>query len=353
MFIKNCWYVAAWTDEVDSEQLFARTLLNTPVLFWRDSNHEIQAMEDRCCHRLAPLSLGKKVNDCIQCNYHGLVFDKKGTCVSAPAQAKLPKMSVKAYPVVEKNKWIWIWMGDESLADPNLIPDIWWYDHPEWAYKPNGHMHYPVNYLLIADNLLDFSHLPFLHPTTLGGSPDYASVLPKVKRHENGLCLEKLVSNTQAPGYSKQHSGYDENALVDRWMYYEFLLPSVLLMDAGMYPAGSGSYENKPDNALSFLGAQALTPETDNSTHYFFGQARNFALGNQQVSESIYAGIIQAFQEDKEMILGQQKNISLDPEQKMFPLSVDSALSQFRWLVDERIKNEQSSSKIIINQNIA
>ncbi|MFC3901347.1 vanillate O-demethylase monooxygenase subunit [Acinetobacter marinus] len=353
MFVKNCWYVAAWTDEVGAEDLFSRTILNTPVLFWRDSEHIVRAMIDRCCHRLAPLSLGKKVNDCIQCNYHGLIFDKNGQCISAPAQTRLPKMSVQTFPVVEKNQWIWIWMGDENLADPNLIPDIFWYDHPDWAYKPNGHMHYPVNYLLIADNLLDFSHLPFLHPTTLGGSPDYASVLPKVTRNDDGLRLEKMVNNTEAPGYSKQHAGYDENTKVDRWMYYDFLIPSILLMDAGMYPTGTGSYEEKPANAISFKSAQALTPETEHSTHYFFGQARDFALDDHAVSDAIYNGIIQAFNEDKEMILGQQRNIMLNPSHPMKALSVDSALSQFRWLIDKKIKAEQvETTQQIYTENI-
>ncbi len=340
MFIKNCWYVAAWTDEVNSETLFSRTIINKPIMFWRDSENKVHAMEDRCCHRHAPLSLGKKVGDCIQCNYHGLIFDKTGQCVSAPAQAKLPNMSVRSFPLYEKNNWIWIWMGDQVLADTSLIPDIWWYDHKDWAYKPNGYMHYAVNYLLISDNLLDFSHLPFLHPTTLGGSTDYASVLPSVKRHDHGLRLEKIVKNTQPPGYSKDHAGYPADAKVDRWMYYDFLVPSILLMDAGMFLSDTGSYEQKPDNAISFLGAQALTPETENSTHYFFGQSRDFALNNHDISEAIYAGIIQAFKEDQEIINGQQRNIALDPDIKMKPLSVDAALSQFRWLVDKKIEQE-------------
>jgi vanillate O-demethylase monooxygenase subunit len=286
--------------------------------------------------------MGRKEGDCIRCSYHGLLFDKQGICIGAPAQERLPAMKVKSFPVVEKNKWIWIWMGDPLQADVEKIPNIWWYDHPEWQYQP-GYIHYDVNYLLIADNLLDFSHLPFLHPTTLGGSPDYAAVLPKIERKENGLRLKKWVFDTQPPGYSKKYAGYPEGAKVDRWMIYDFLVPSILLMDSGMSLTNTGSPAIKPDNAISFLGAQALTPETEDKTHYFFGQARSFLLNNPEVTAEIHAGVLQAFQEDKDIIMAQQHYLSLDPNFKMLPLSIDSALSQFRWMIDKKIKEETST----------
>ncbi len=341
MYIKNCWYVAAWSDEVSADQLFSRTILNMPILLWRDRQGQIHAMLDRCCHRHAPLSLGKKVDDCIQCNYHGLVFNSQGQCVSAPVESNLSLFRVKTFAVHEINQWIWIWMGDPAQADPNQIPNIWWYAHPDWAYKPNGYLKVAAHYLLIADNLLDFSHLPFVHPSTLGGSADYASILPSVKRHEHGIRLEKMIKKTQPPGYSKHYSDYPEGALVDRWMYYDFLIPGILLLDVGMFLSDTGSYEHKPENALSFLSAQAITPENEQSTHYFFAQARDFALDRDAVSEEIYQGILKAFHEDIEMILGQQKNINLDPTMKAQPFSVDSALAQFRWLIDKRLVAEQ------------
>lgn len=341
MFIQNCWYVAAWSDEVKADHLFSRTIINTPILLWRDSKAQIHAMLDRCCHRHAPLSMGKKLEDAIQCNYHGLVFDSNGQCIHAPVEAKLSHFSVKTYAVHEANRWIWIWMGDPTAADPSQIPNIWWYDHPRWAYKPNGYLQVAAHYLLIADNLLDFSHLPFVHPSTLGGSADYASVLPSVTRHAQGVRLEKVVKHTQPPGYSKHYAEYPEDALVDRWMYYDFLIPGILLLDVGMYPSDSGSDEEKPDNAISFLSAQAITPENEHNTHYFFAQARDFALDRDEVSEEIYQGILKAFHEDIAMILGQQKNIDLDPTVKAKAFSVDSALSQFRWLIEKRLKAEQ------------
>ncbi|MGA1161078.1 MAG: Rieske 2Fe-2S domain-containing protein, partial [Burkholderiaceae bacterium] len=54
MFVKNCWYVAGWDTDVDSQALFTRTICNEPVLFYRDATGQLVALEDRCCHRSAP-----------------------------------------------------------------------------------------------------------------------------------------------------------------------------------------------------------------------------------------------------------------------------------------------------------
>lgn len=344
-FVRNCWYVAGWDKDVPAEGFLSRTIINTPLVFWRDAQGDIVVLEDRCCHRGAKLSMGRKEDggNCVRCMYHGLVFDRGGVCVSAPAQDRIPpQLRVRSFPVVESHRWIWVWMGDPEKADPALLPDTQWVDHPEWRSN-DGYLHYDVNYLLIADNLLDFSHLPFLHPTTVGGSPDYAAVLPKVERSERGVRLTKWVSNTSPPPYSAKYSDYVDGAPVDRWMHYDFLVPGVLLMDSGMMPAGTGGQDGHRTDALAFRGCQALTPETDSSTHYFFAHAHNFLIDQPEVTSEIHAGIVHAFEEDREMITSQQQNLALDPTFKMVPLSVDGALSQFRWVVDQMTKKEQAA----------
>lgn len=345
MFVRNCWYVAGWSKEVQPDGFFSRTVINVPLVLWRDAQGKVIALEDRCCHRGAKLSMGQREQggDCVRCMYHGLVFDRTGVCISAPAQSRLPSQArVRSFPVVESHCWIWIWMGDPDKADPALIADTQWIDHPQWRCE-QGYLHYDVSYLLIADNLLDFSHLPFLHPTTLGGSTDYAAVLPKVERGERGVRLTKWVNNTNAPAYSAKYAGYAQDAKVDRWMHYDFLVPGVLLMDSGMVPAGSGGENIPRENAIAFRGCQALTPETDTSTHYFFAHAHNFLIDRPEVTREIHMGVIQAFEEDRAMISAQQQNLSLDPTFKMMPLSVDAALSQFRWVVDRLIDAEQEA----------
>ena len=342
MFIKNCWYVAAWGNEVASEGLLARTITGVPLVFWRDAAGDVVALHDRCCHRAAALSLGRKEGaDCIRCMYHGLVFDRRGECVQAPGQQKLPPNArVRSFPVRERHRWVWVWMGDAELADDSLIPPTPWLDDPGWR-SLDGYIHYDANYLLIADNLLDFSHLPFLHPATLGGSPDYAAVRPKVERFDRGLRLSKHVLNTAAPAYAAAYAPFPTEPAVDRWMDYEFLLPGVLLLDSGLISAGGDISSRDPSQALSFRGCQALAPETERSTHYFFAHAHNFLLDQPAVTQAIHAGVVQAFEEDREMIMRQQRNLELEPSLPMMPLGIDAALNQFRWLVERAIKQEQ------------
>jgi phenylpropionate dioxygenase-like ring-hydroxylating dioxygenase large terminal subunit len=182
VFIKNCWYVAAWSHEIEATTFLARTITGIPLMFWRDANGAIVAFEDRCCHRAAPLSMGRREADGVRCMYHGMLFDRSGKCIEIPSQDFIPPAAkVRTFPVVEKHKWVWVWMGDPARADQGLIPDTHYLDDPGWRGTP-GYFHYEANYLLIADNLLDFSHLAYVHEKTLGGSPKYAQIRPGISR---------------------------------------------------------------------------------------------------------------------------------------------------------------------------
>jgi phenylpropionate dioxygenase-like ring-hydroxylating dioxygenase large terminal subunit len=338
MFIRNTWYVAGWGTEVPADGLFARTIIGTPVLLYRQQDGGIVAMEDRCCHRGAPLSCGRREGDAVRCGYHGLKFDAHGRCIEAPAQARIPPQArVRTFPVVERHRWVWIWMGDAERADPALIPHTPWLDHADWR-SLEGYIHYDVNYLLICDNLLDFSHLPFVHPTTLGGSADYAAAVPQVERLADGVRITRWALDTEAPPFAT--AVRDGLGRVDRWNIYNFTLPAILLMDSGMAAAGSGAAEGRRVDALEFRGCQALTPETEQSTHYFFAHPHNFAIHDPKVTASIHQSIVKAFDEDRAIITAQQRNLALDPGFKMVPFGMDSALSQFRWVVNQRLEEE-------------
>jgi phenylpropionate dioxygenase-like ring-hydroxylating dioxygenase large terminal subunit len=154
--------VVAWDHEVPADGLFKRTVIGEPLLLFRTQDGAITALEDRCCHRHAPLSKGRKEGDCVRCGYHGMVFNAQGVCVEVPGLDTVPpKARVRHYPVVLKSRWVFVWMGDAALADETQLPDNFSCDHPDWRNIP-GYMHYDTPYLLICDNLLDFSHLSYV-----------------------------------------------------------------------------------------------------------------------------------------------------------------------------------------------
>jgi phenylpropionate dioxygenase-like ring-hydroxylating dioxygenase large terminal subunit len=174
IFLRNSWYVAGWNHELIDGKKLARTILERPIVLYRGESGKIVALDDRCCHRAAPLSMGRIEGDDIRCMYHGMKFDPAGKCIQIPGQDMIPpKLGVRSYPVVERYDLIWIWTGDAEKADPDLIVDYPPLADPKWRGLP-GYMHYRANWLLIVDNLSDFAHLAFVHTHTLGGSEEYA-----------------------------------------------------------------------------------------------------------------------------------------------------------------------------------
>ena len=123
MWLKNCWYVIAWEHEIGPGVLFARTVLNEPIVVFRAFKGALAALEDRCCHRHAPLSKGRLEGDCMRCGYHGLKFDGAGQCVEVPGMDRAPPQArVRSYPVRVHNAWVFVWMGDPAKADEAMLP---------------------------------------------------------------------------------------------------------------------------------------------------------------------------------------------------------------------------------------
>ena len=341
MWVNNCWYVIAWEHEIPADGFLARTVLGEPLLAYRTTAAQLTVLEDRCCHRHAPLSKGRREGDCVRCGYHGLKFDAQGVCVEVPGLDQPPPGArVKTYPVVLHNKWVFVWMGEAARADKALLPDNFSNDDPGWHYKP-GYMHYDTPYLLICDNLLDFSHLSYVHEKTLGGSTAIAQARPTIEKidtkGQRGLRVSRHVPNVPPPPYYSKIRPLTTN--VNRWFIYDFLLPGTLLMKSGGRPVADA--ESDLSNAVQLHSCQTLTPETETSTHYFFQQAHQTGTGDASVTEGIYQSLIAAFNEDLNMISAQHLNLQRGGGLAMLPLYMDAALVQFRKLVEREVAGEK------------
>ena len=345
MWLKNCWYVIAWDHEipaVNEEKLFTRKVLNESILVYRTSDGGMAAIADKCCHRHAPLSSGRREGDSVRCGYHGLLFDAKGKCIEIPGmQTPPPKACVKSYPLIVKNKWVFVWMGDAEKADPAMLPDNYSCDHPDWANVP-GYLHYDTPYLLIADNLLDFSHLSYVHANTLGGSEEIALAKPLVETvnsdGQRGVKVSRFIPDVPPPVYYTRFRDFDSN--IDRWFIYDFLFPSTLLMNSGGRPIADSPDDNS--RAVVNHSCQTLTPETETSTHYFFQQSHRSTLKDESVKHNMYKTLLEAFNEDRDMITAQFKNLSSDAFENMLPLHFDAALVRFRKMLKEAVDAESN-----------
>lgn len=351
LWLRNCWYVIAWSHEIPeagAPQLFHRKVLNEPILVMRKADGTLAAIEDRCCHRLAPLSAGQREGDCVRCGYHGLKFDAQGVCVEAPGIATIPvKARVRSYPVVEHNRWVFVWMGEPAKADRALLPDNFSCADPAWQHKP-GYLHYDTPYLLIADNLLDFSHLSYVHEKTLGGSTRIAQARPTIEPvhvpgradEQWGIKVSRQVPDVPPPPFYQRFRQFTTN--LDRWFVYDFLLPGTLLMHSGGRPVGDAPDDLR--NAVRLHSCQTLTPETETTTHYFFQQSHRADEGDASVTASIYDSLVTAFNEDRDMITAQHRNIEHDPSAPMLPMTMDAALVQFRRLLVAQVQAEREGA---------
>jgi phenylpropionate dioxygenase-like ring-hydroxylating dioxygenase large terminal subunit len=262
-----------------------------------------------------------------------------------PSQERVPPSArVKAYPVVEKNHWIWIWTGDPAKADPSLIEDFHWMDDPKWGFGGN-YLHVDANYLLLVENLLDTTHLPFLHPTSLGTDAFAKSEFEVMREGDRIKVARWLMDQPPAP-FHKQMGGFPDGMHVDRWQIAQFGPPSFVKLDVGSAPAGAGARQGDRSKGMNMWNLNAITPETEKTAHYFYAQAYNFKLDQRWVSDLVRSQVTKAFLEDMAMIKAQQQNMDLGPSQAV-SLGQDKAWIAMRQIVQRLIQEEQQAARAV------
>jgi phenylpropionate dioxygenase-like ring-hydroxylating dioxygenase large terminal subunit len=340
MFIKNAWYVAAASTEINNQKPLGRTILGDKVVMYRTENGTPVALEDRCCHRLAPLSLGDIEQDGLRCRYHGLKFNATGNCIEIPGQNNIPQiMCVRSYPLVERHGFLWIWTGNPELADQELIVDCHWNNAPGWP-TASGYIHYKANYQLIADNLLDFSHLTYVHRTTLANS-GFPNNRPEVETFERGIKLYREILNCE-PSPLHQMAG-KFNGKVDFWNRQIWWLPSIFENWAGSVSTGGEGKAHERPNGLHFRHFSLLTPETKNSTHYFWIHPCEFPHDESSLIDKVGEGIQVAFAEDRWIIEEQQQIMDQYPDVRPKGLASDIPLNRIRHMTQELLRKESQN----------
>lgn len=164
------WYAVALTIDVPAGKPFAFTLFDTPLVLFRSSTDKFTVLEDRCSHRLAPLSEGRVVQkgNCaeIECPYHGWQFNGAGECTLVPQNdtgAKPPRAaSVRSYPTAEALGAIWVWTGAPANADTATIP-VLSLGLSDKVTVLSLTRHIPITYENAVENLIDYNHVFFAH----------------------------------------------------------------------------------------------------------------------------------------------------------------------------------------------
>lgn len=342
-YVRNAWYVAAWSDEVVAGKPHAMTILEEPIVLWRGDDGGLNALEDRCVHRLAPLSKGRCEGGNLRCMYHGFLYGPEGRVISIPGQDVIPAaMRAKHYPVTERHSWVWVWMGDPERADPKLVPAVKGLDDPEWALD-HSLLDYAAEARLINDNLTDLSHLAFVHEKSFAATDDLAVNLPTVTPIERGIRIQRWAVNQPPVGMPGAKEVFD--VLLSQ----DYLVPGIMSLHVRVYPEGTfkrlGAHVVPPREleirAACVYSAQAVTPTSKGASRYFFSNGPH-APASAEFRRFLWNDVLlTAFAEDREMIEGQQRIIDLTPGWKVMPAAGDKGTVMFNRLV-ERMAREES-----------
>lgn len=345
-FLENAWYVASWSNEVGAAPL-ARTLLSRPVVLYRRADGTPVAMLDRCPHRFVPLSGGEVRGDEMICPYHGLTFGADGICTHRRANdLTRERFAVRTFPVTERYGAIWIWMGDAALADPALIPRFDFFDSPSHIIAGQGLTYIKANYTLEIDNLLDLSHLDFVHAKTISNGKVTEGQY-NVYQRDNTVHSDWFIAATEAPRQFadlirlSDDPAWQETKstmIVDHWLDMRWDAPGTLFLDVGVAPTGTGRAA-----PIDMPQAHFVTPETEFSTHYFWVYSiTNLGMPKEYLDFFLDVVKIAFDEEDRPMIEAQQRAMAgtdFWAEQPMI-LAEDAGAVRARRVLDKLIREE-------------
>ncbi|MGC6392222.1 MAG: Rieske 2Fe-2S domain-containing protein [Alphaproteobacteria bacterium] len=336
---RQMWWVAAFGEEI-TEQPFCRWILDTPIVLYRDAENKPVALYDRCPHRWAPLSQGCVKQGHIVCPYHGMEFSSDGKCVAAPTNTHPPKSAhVRSFPTFETGAFVWIWMGDPDMMTEAPV-DMGYSTHPEWSFV-RGYYHVAANWILIRENVMDLTHIPFLHQNTFRQN-DWVTPAESYLDGDMVRYEQDFAPSTLSPLFCAG-IGISEDQLVKRKQVG--LMPSlaVSFSDWHIHVLGQPT-----DTRTDFLmrGCHVVTPAKKGQSHYFWGAAFDVPNLSEDVQKSTFKAISQAFQEDRVLLEQLQENVTQDPTGLQYPeitMAGDSAGIKVRQVLVKKLKKEGRS----------
>lgn len=337
MYLRDAWYVAALEQEL-TDRLLPLRILEEDVVLYRRTNGDPVALEDACVHRKVPLSLGRVKGDNVECGYHGLTFNPAGECVRVPCADRIPRGAhVRSYPIVSRYGCLWIWMGPSQLADPNTIFSVAHWGDPRWGNTGADSMTMDCNYLYMTDNLLDPSHVAWVHPSSFGNAACESEPV-EVHATESGLIASRWMRGVEvAPLYVPflRFQG-----LCDRLQHYEVRFPSHSLVKAVFVPAGaSGPDAEQHPQSFIMDSYNFMTPVDEAHTRYFWFQMRNVFPDDAAVSGQMAAGVRAAFEEDRIILNAIQQNFARSRTPHI-DIAIDAAPLRFRRRLKQLIDKE-------------
>ena len=346
MYVRNAWYCAGWDYSVSlgRDAIVPRLIAGERVVLFRKPDGVLVAFEDRCPHRQAALSLGRKEGDTLRCMYHGLRFGADGRCVEVPGRDRIPdRARVRVFPVVEKDNWIWVWMGEPERADEDLIPFAVGPDAPGWNIE-TSEMQVATSYRLEIINLADLSHLTWVHENTVGGSRKYASIDPEFEMTPRGLNTRYWVRSVEPTGAARHL--FPEGTLFDLHFDIQHTIPCTWVMHFRTFTAGTATEgESNGDLVLDTWTCQAVTPRDEDSVDYYYSWGASTETDVPGLAKMLSEATDEAFREDARQLEAQHIRMKERPDHPMVNLPFDEGPAKMLWVLDKLLREEAAESK--------
>lgn len=338
---RDQWYVAAYGDEIGDE-LFARTICGEPLVLYRTSTGTVAALADRCVHRRFPLSRSQRVGDDIVCGYHGFTYDCTGSCVAVPGQTRIPRTArVRAYPVVEQDSFVWVWIGDPEHAVAADVPRAPWLAQDGWT-TVHGREPLAARYSLLMDNLMDLSHETYLHGGYIG-TPEVASTPINTEVDEDAgiVRVSRRMDDAACPSFYSESTGL--TGRITRWQDIEYRPPCLYLLHSRVAPAGVHPEADGTDpQGFHVEVVYAITPETEHSTHDFWAVARDFAHDDEKVSRFLAESNRTVVLQDVTCLNTLEEILAIDGDSyQELSINIDTGGLAARRLLAKLVESEQ------------
>ena len=337
-FPKNAWYVAAYPEEIN-DSLFARTILGEHLVFYRRGDGMPIALQDTCPHRLAPLSRGRIIDDCIECPYHGLRFVSDGKCNFNPhTTGTIPvKMAVRRYAAEERHGLVWVWMGREDRANAANIPDLSYLtDTARWR-TVHGYFNLPCGADLMIDNIMDLSHLEFLHKGSLStGYREDTRATMTTSEEGGNVRVSWVLRNFVTTSHVREVN--DVGGRSDSYRDSVWIAPCIVRNELVQVPAGTPR-----DTGRQRFNTHIVTPETHSSLHDFALRSRNFSLDDAEIDRRLLEGQKPVVvDEDGAMLAIIQQRMGDAPFESFDPVMfhIDVGAVRVRRILDRMVADE-------------
>ncbi|RZS84394.1 aromatic ring-hydroxylating dioxygenase subunit alpha [Pigmentiphaga kullae] len=332
VYVRNAWYVAALSSEI-GRSLSEKWLLDEPLVLYRTEDGKAVALTNRCSHRRFPLSRSRLEGDRIVCAYHGFTFDAGGACVAIPAVEGpvSDRASIRAYPIAERTGWVWVWTGNPALADESLIPDTAWLGDAS-RVNITGTFEVSARHELMVENLLDLTHLSFVHPTSIGNS--YFAKAP-ITTEIDGMVvkIKRMMEGVDLPPFHARTMGLENP--VNRWNETEFIAPAFVKVHVGAASCGA------PGVARQNTVFNAITPRTRTTHTYYWGVSFNYPIDHGHALESV----TRVLTEDVEAIEAQELMVASDRDGAFeYSAATDAGVMRTRRIREDLIRKEMDGA---------